>query len=159
MDWFFQPWPWYVSGPLIGLSVPALLLLAGKTLGVSSSFRHLCSIATPNSKLAYLRENLWRKEAWNLVFVLGILIGGFVATQFLGARVGGYLPDHYYTWGGGLLLLAGGMLVGFGARYADGCTSGHAIMGLANLRWPSLVATASFFAGGLLMTALLGLFL
>ncbi len=159
MDWVFQPWPWYVSGPLIGLSVPALLLLAGKTLGVSSSFRHLCSIATPNAQLTYLRENLWRKEVWNLVFVLGILIGGWVATQFFGATVGGYLPDHYDTWGGGLLLLVGGMLVGFGARYADGCTSGHAIMGLANLRWPSLVATVSFFAGGLLMTALLGLFI
>lgn len=157
MEWLYQPWPWYVSGPLIGLSVPALLLLAGKTLGVSSSFRHFCSIASPNSKLAYVRENPWRKEMWNLIFVVGILLGGFVAVQFLGAT-GGYLPDHYYTWGGALLLFAGGLLVGFGARYADGCTSGHAIMGLANLKWPSLVATVSFFAGGLLMTALLGFF-
>ncbi len=157
MEWLYQPWPWYVSGPLIGLSVPALLLLAGKTLGVSSSFRHLCSIASPNSKLAYVRDNPWRKELWNLIFVVGILLGGFVAVQFLGAT-GGYLPDHYYTWGGSLLLFVGGLLVGFGARYADGCTSGHAIMGLANLKWPSLVATVSFFAGGLLMTALLGFF-
>lgn len=157
MEWLYQPWPWYVSGPLIGLSVPALLLLAGKTLGVSSSFRHLCSIVLPNSKLSYVRENPWRKEVWNLLFALGILLGGFVAVQFLGAA-GNYLPDHYYTWGGALLLFAGGLLVGFGARYADGCTSGHAIMGLANLKWPSLVATVSFFAGGLLMTALLGFF-
>ncbi|MCE7984866.1 MAG: YeeE/YedE family protein [Caldilinea sp. CFX5] len=157
MEWLYQPWPWYVSGPLIGLSVPALLLLAGKTLGVSSSFRHLCSLTSPNSKLAYVRENPWRKELWNLIFVVGILLGGFVAVQFLGAS-GRYLPDHYYTWGGALLLFVGGLLVGFGARYADGCTSGHAIMGLANLKWPSLVATVSFFAGGLLMTALLGFF-
>lgn len=154
MEWLYQPWPWYVTGPLIGLSVPALLLLTGKTLGVSSSFRHLCSIASPNSKLAYVRENPWRKELWNLIFVVGILLGGFVAVQFLGAS-GSYLPDHYHTWGGATLLFVGGLLVGFGARYADGCTSGHAIMGLANLRWPSLVATGSFFAGGLLMTALL----
>jgi uncharacterized protein len=157
MEWLLQPWPWYVSGPLIGLSVPALLLLSGKTLGVSSSFRHMCSITAPQSKLSYLRENPWRKEVWNLVFVLGILFGGVVATQWLGTPVGGYLPDHYYTWGGALLLFVGGLLIGFGARYADGCTSGHAIMGIANLRWPSMVATASFFAGGLLMTALLGL--
>jgi uncharacterized membrane protein YedE/YeeE len=155
MEWLYQPWPWYVSGPLIGLSVPALLLLAGKTLGVSSSFRHICSMASPNSALSYLRENPWRKELWNLIFVAGILLGGFVAVQFLGAT-GGYLPDYYYTWGGALLLFGGGLLIGFGARYADGCTSGHAIMGLANLKWPSLVATVSFFAGGLLMTALLG---
>lgn len=157
MEWLFQPWPWYVSGPLLGLSVPALLLLSGKTLGISSSFRHLCSITAPNSTLAYLRENPWRKELWNLVFVVGILLGGVVATKVFGAPSGGYLPDHYYTWGGALLLLGGGILVGFGARYADGCTSGHAIMGLANLRWPSLVATVSFFAGGLLMTALINL--
>lgn len=157
MEWLWQPWPWYVSGPLIGLSVPALLLLSGKTLGVSSSFRHMCCVAAPQSKLAYLRENPWRKELWNLVFVLGILLGGVVATQLLGAPVGGYLPDHYYTWGGAILLFGGSILIGFGARYADGCTSGHAIMGIANLRWPSMVATASFFAGGLLMTALLGL--
>lgn len=157
MEWLWQPWPWYVSGPLIGLSVPALLLLSGKTLGVSSSFRHMCCVAAPQSKLAYLRENSWRKELWNLIFVLGILLGGVVATQFLGAPVGGYLPDHYYTWGGALLLFAGGILIGFGARYADGCTSGHAITGIANLRWPSMVATVSFFAGGVLMTTLLGL--
>ena len=157
MEWLLQPWPWYVSGPLIGLSVPALLLLSGKTLGVSSSFRHMCCAVVPKSKLAYLRENPWRKELWNLVFVLGILLGGLVASQLLGAPVGGYLPAHYYTWGGALLLFAGGILIGFGARYADGCTSGHAIMGIANLRWPSVVATASFFGGGLLMTALLGL--
>lgn len=158
MEWLFQPWPWYVSGPLIGLSVPALLLLSGKTLGISSSFRHLCSITSPGSKLEYIRTNDWRKEAWNLVFVLGILIGGFVATQFLSAVPIAFLPDHYYSWRGVLLLLVGGMLVGFGARYADGCTSGHTIMGLANLKWPSLVATLSFFAGGLIMTTVLKLF-
>lgn len=157
MEWLTQPWPWYVSGPLIGLSVPALLLLSGKTLGVSSSFRHMCSISSPNSKLPYLRENNWRNELWSLIFVAGILLGGFVATHFLGAATH-YFPDSYYTLGGIAVLLWGGVLVGFGARYADGCTSGHAIMGLSNLRWPSLVATMSFFVGGSLMTALFTLF-
>jgi uncharacterized protein len=157
MEWITQPWPWYVSGPLIGLSIPALLLLSGKTLGVSSSFRHICSIVSPNSKVSYLRTNDGRKEIWSLVFVLGILLGGTVATRFLGGSMA-FFPDHYYTVGGGLLLFVGGLLIGFGARYADGCTSGHAIMGIANLRWPSMVATASFFVGGLLMTALFRLF-
>lgn len=157
MEWLLQPWPWYISGPLIGLSVPALLLLSGKTLGISSSFRHLCSITSPGSKLEYLRTNDWRKEAWNLVFVVGILLGGFIATQFLSSSPISLLPDHYYSWGGALLLLVGGIFVGFGTRYADGCTSGHTIMGLSNLKWPSLVATISFFVGGLIMTALLKL--
>ncbi len=157
MNWILQPWPWYIAGPLLGLSIPALLLLAGKTLGISSSFRHLCSIASPNSKLDYLRTNNWRKESWSLVFVVGILLGGFVAANFLSAQPVAFLPDTYRTPGGMLLLLTGGILVGFGARYADGCTSGHTIMGIANLKWPSMVASASFFVGGLAMTGLLSL--
>lgn len=152
MNWILQPWPWYIAGPLIGLSIPALLLLANKTLGISSSFRHMCSIASPNSQLDYLRTNNWRKESWSLVFVVSLLIGGFIATRFLTAGPVQFLPDHYYTFGGAALLFLGGLLVGFGARYADGCTSGHAIMGIANLKWPSLVATIAFFVGGLAMT-------
>jgi uncharacterized membrane protein YedE/YeeE len=157
MNWIMQPWPWYIAGPLLGLSIPALLLLAGKTLGVSSSFRHFCSIASPNSKLDYLRTNNWRKEIWSLVFVAGILMGGFIAATFLSSQPPQFLPDHYATPGGMLVLLVGGLLVGFGARYADGCTSGHTIMGIANLKWPSVVASISFFVGGLLMTGLLSL--
>ena len=152
MNWIMQPWPWYVAGPLIGLSIPALLLLANKTLGVSSSFRHMCSIAAPNSKLAYLHSNNWQKERWSLVFVASLMVGGFIANQFLTATPVQFLPDHYYTLGGATLLFVGGLLIGFGARYADGCTSGHAIMGIANLKWPSVVATAAFFVGGVVMT-------
>ncbi|MCB0063046.1 MAG: YeeE/YedE family protein, partial [Caldilineaceae bacterium] len=129
MNWIMQPWPWYIAGPLIGLSIPALLLLANKTLGVSSSFRHICSIAAPNSQLEYLRSNNWRKEIWSLVFVASLVVGGFLATHFLSAAPVQFLPSHYYSVGGALLLFVGGLLVGFGARYADGCTSGHAIMG------------------------------
>ena len=157
MNSILQPWPWYISGTLIGLSVPLLLLLTGKTLGISSSLRHLCSIASPNSKLSYLRENNWRSESWNLIFVAGIMIGGFVGSRFLSSTPIDALPDSYATPTGMLKLLVGGLLVGFGVRYADGCTSGHTIMGLSNLRWPSLVATISFFVGGLIMTALTGL--
>lgn len=159
MNWILQPWPWYIAGPLIGLSIPALLLLAGKTLGVSSSFRHVCSIAAPNSKLDYLRTNNWQKEIWSLVFVGSLLVGGFIATRFLTATPVQFLPDHYYTLGGAALLFVGGLLIGFGARYADGCTSGHSIMGIANLRWPSLVATAAFFVGGVVMTMITSLIL
>lgn len=159
MNWIMQPWPWYIAGPLIGLSIPALLLLANKTLGVSSSFRHICSIAAPNSQLEYLRSNNWRKEIWSLVFVASLVVGGFLATHFLSAAPVQFLPSHYYSVGGALLLFVGGLLVGFGARYADGCTSGHAIMGIANLKWPSLVATIAFFVGGVVMTAVTSIFI
>jgi len=149
MDWLYQPWPWYISGPLIGLTVPALLLLVGKPFGISSSFRHLASISSPRSRLPYLSDNDWRGEAWSLVFVAGVLLGAFVAAHFLSDSVVRLLPDHYRQWSGGLRLFIGGLFVGFGTRYADGCTSGHSIMGMSSLKWPSLVATICFFIGGL----------
>lgn len=138
-----------VAGPLIGLVVPLLLLVVGKSFGVSSSFRHLCSICLPGSKLDYLRSNDWRAESWNLLFAVGVIIGAGIAVFFLSAAAVELLPESYNNRMGALLLLVGGILVGFGTRYADGCTSGHSIMGMSSLNWPSLVATISFFAGGL----------
>ncbi len=154
MNALWQPWPWYVAGPLIGLTVPLLLFLSGKSLGISSSFRHFCSIALPKSTLAYLRDNNWRAESWNLIFVGGIFVGAFVAANFLSATPPVFLPESYYSLAGITKLFLGGILVGFGTRYANGCTSGHTIMGLSNLQWPSLVASICFFIGGLIMTAL-----
>lgn len=151
MDWLAQPWPWWLSGTLLGLTVPALLLLVGKPFGVSSSFRHLCSICAPGSKLDYLKGNNWRGEAWNLLFVAGIVLGAYLASHFLSREPIVFLPESYHSWAGIGLLFGGGVLVGFGTRYADGCTSGHTVMGLANLNWPSLVATVFFFVGGLLL--------
>ncbi len=151
MESLTLPWPWYVGGPLIGLTVPLLLLLVGRPFGVSSSFRHLCTVCLPATRLSYLRTNDWRKESWSLLFVGGVVIGAWVGSHYLSAIPVQLLPEHYAGTGGALWLLVGGVLVGFGTRYADGCTSGHSIMGLSRLQWPSLVATISFFAGGLLM--------
>jgi uncharacterized protein len=174
-----SPWPWYVAGPLVGLTVPILLLIGNKSFGISSSLRHICAACIP-AKLPFFSYN-WRKEAWNLYFVLGILIGGFLATYFLAdpnvivvadstraslAGLGitdfsGLLPadlfsvETIFTPIGLVFLVLGGFLVGFGTRYAGGCTSGHAIMGLSNLQWPSLVATICFMAGGFAGTHLL----
>jgi uncharacterized membrane protein YedE/YeeE len=144
-----QPWPWYVSCPLIGLTIPMLLLVGGKNLGISSSFRHICAAVLPNTRLEYLKQDDWRKQSWNLFFVAGLALGGFAATRLLSVTVLPLLPKGYHTLAGALQLLGGGFLVGFGTRYASGCTSGHSIMGLSNLQKASLVATLSFFAGGL----------
>ncbi|QIL76544.1 YeeE/YedE family protein [Hymenobacter sp. HDW8] len=177
LDLLRQPWPWYVAGPLIGLTVPALLLLGNKALGISSSLRHVCAACVP-AGIPFLTYN-WRAETWNLFFVLGIAVGGFLGYQVLGhpdtiaisaetvrdlkAELGltdftGLLPrelfalDNLANWKGWVFLVLGGFLVGFGTRYAGGCTSGHAISGLSNLQWVSLVAVIGFFVGGLLMT-------
>lgn len=174
-----QPWPWYVSGPLIGLTIPTLLIIGNKSLGISSFFRHVCAACAPGN-IEFLKYD-WKKEIWNLVFVAGILIGGFIGGIVLahpeilnispatiqdlskeGVRsFEGFMPTDIFSWSGlltikgFLLIVLGGFLVGFGTRYAGGCTSGHAIMGLSNLQWPSLIAVIGFFAGGLLMTHLL----
>lgn len=174
IDIWSGPWPWYVSGPLIGLTVPLLLLMGNKSFGISSSFRHLCaSVIRPN--LSFFKYD-WRKESWNLFFVGGILLGGIVSATVLaspaeivvderlkaelaGYGIAGYqklLPVELFSFQGLLtlrgfiLIVVGGFLVGFGTRYAGGCTSGHAIMGISNLQLPSLIATCSFMAGGFL---------
>lgn len=145
------PWPWYIAGPAIGIMVPLLVLIVGRPFGVSSSFRHLCSACLPGAPIEYLRNDDWRKESWSLVFVAGIVIGAWLATRLLSSTPVDLLPEQYSNGAGAVRLLLGGTLVGFGTRYADGCTSGHSIMGLSLLQWPSLVATLSFFVGGLLM--------
>ncbi|WP_339706592.1 YeeE/YedE thiosulfate transporter family protein [Algoriphagus aquimarinus] len=176
IDWLSQPWPWYVAGPMIGLTVPALLILGNKSFGISSSLRHVCAMCIP-AKIPFFQYN-WRKEMWNLVFVLGVMTGGFIATSFISnpdeiviatqtqtdlAALGitdfsGLMPSDIFSWEniftakGLIFFVLGGFLVGFGTRYAGGCTSGHAIMGISSLQWPSLVATIFFMAGGFLMT-------
>ena len=170
-----QPWPWYITGPLIGLVVPTLLILGNKSFGISSTLRHICAACFP-ANIPFFHYN-WRKEIWNLFFVAGILIGSFVAWNFLtdhaqikihpslASELNTYgisnhkelLPVEIVNWQslltlkGIAMIVIGGFLVGFGTRYAGGCTSGHSIMGLSNLQWPSLVATICFMTGGLIV--------
>jgi uncharacterized membrane protein YedE/YeeE len=155
-DWIFQPWPWWISGPLIGLTVPVLFLLSGKAFGISTSLQQIGAICTPHSRAEYLCKFDRREGMWTLFFVAGVALGGFVAVHWLSSSPIEFLPNEFKSLGGGLKLLIGGLLVGFGARYAGGCTSGHSITGIANLNWPSLAATIFFFVGGLGVTWGLG---
>ncbi|MFP5041035.1 YeeE/YedE family protein [Parasediminibacterium sp. JCM 36343] len=174
-----QPWPWYVAGPLIGLTVPTLLILGNKSFGISSSLRHICAACLP-ANIPFFSYN-WKREAWNLFFVSGILLGGIIAAQLLAnpqpIQINPHLaeslskygitdyttlvPNQVFNWPalftlrGMVMMVMGGFMVGFGTRYAGGCTSGHAIMGLSTLQWPSLVATCCFMAGGFVMANLI----
>ena len=169
-----QSWPWYVGGVLIGLMVPALLIMGNKSFGVSASLRDICAACIP-SKIPLLDYD-WKKEAWNLFFAAGIVIGGFIGGYLFAdpqaepiapntlhalAQHGvpfnkGFVPDAIFNWSyllslpGFIIIVVGGFLVGFGTRYAGGCTSGHGIMGLSTLQWPSLIAVISFFIGGII---------
>jgi len=176
MNWIYEPWPWYVSGPLIA-ALMFLLLYVGKKFGMSSNLRTMCSAIGAGKAANFFKYN-WRADVWNLIVVLGAIIGGFIASIFLSNNTveinpkvaeqlstdfniksagNSYLPDELFATEALsnpftlVLLLAGGLLIGFGARYAGGCTSGHAISGLSNLQIPSLIAVVGFFAGGLVM--------
>jgi uncharacterized membrane protein YedE/YeeE len=174
-----EPWPWYIAGPLIGLTVPILLIIGNKSFGISSSLRHICAACIP-SNISFFKYD-WKKESWNLFFVLGIFFGGAIAAYLLSnpnpveiapklsEQLAGYgitdhtglVPVQLFSWEslltlrGFIMMVVGGFLVGFGTRYAGGCTSGHAIMGLSNLQWPSLVATICFMIGGFVMSLLI----
>ena len=170
-----QPWPWYAAGIIVGLTVPALLILGNKNFGISANLRHLCAACIP-ARIPFFQYN-WKREAWNLFFAAGILLGGILAATWLAnpspvlvhpdlkAELAGYgitdysglVPASLFSFKsllslrGLVLMIGGGFLVGFGTRYAGGCTSGHAIMGISNFQLPSLIATMCFMAGGFLM--------
>lgn len=156
MEWIMQTWPWWISGILIGLTVPLLYVLAGKAFGISTSLQQVGAMCAPNSKLEYLNKHDRKSHLWTLIFAIGIAIGGFLANRFLSAEPVQLLPESFSSTSGAIKLLFGGFLIGFGTRYAGGCTSGHSITGIANLNWPSLLATICFFAGGLAVTWGLG---
>lgn len=177
MDIILQPWPWYAAGPLIALTM-FLLFYFGKKLGVSSNLENLCAMGGAGKFVAFFKYD-WRENTWNLLVVLGVLIGGFIASQWLtqsdtivlnpqtvqdlstiGIKNAGaqFLPPEIYSIDamlsvkGFAILIGAGFLVGFGSRYAGGCTSGHGIVGLSSLQIPSFIAVSGFFIGGLIMT-------
>ena len=177
IEFISQPWPWYVAGPGIAI-VAFLLFYFGKKFGISSNFQTLCSIAGADKYSDYFKID-WKQNRWNLIFMVGAVLGGFIAMYWLtpdqsvgispqtiqdlselGIQNAGasYMPEQIFSIDtllsvkGFITLLIAGFMVGFGTRWAGGCTSGHAIVGLSNLEIPSLIAVIGFFIGGLLMT-------
>jgi uncharacterized membrane protein YedE/YeeE len=157
MEFILAPWPWYVTGPLIGLFVPAVLIVSNKMLGISSAFDQICMMVSPADKKGIYKFKT-EENSWKLLFVIGIGLGAFITANFLSSAPLQFLPEQYHTTAGYAKLFIGGILVGFGTRYANGCTSGHSIFGLSILASSSLKATLAFFAGGLLYTFLASLF-
>ena len=177
IDLIKQPWPWYVAGPIIA-AVYGILLYFGKSFGISATLRSMCSAMGAGRNIKFFDFN-WKGQIWNFMFVLGAIIGGFIATEFLTTEVemnlseatkanvtsygleswrNGIAPVEIFNWEnimsvqGMIMMVLGGFMIGFGSRYSGGCTSGHAISGLSNLQIPSLVAVIGFFIGGLIVT-------
>jgi uncharacterized protein len=179
LEFISQPWPWYVSGTVIAL-IMVLLLYFGKSFGFSSNLRVICAACGAGKKVSFFDFD-WRAQTWNLLFLVGAVIGGFIASEFLSTgeavqisqatiqdlnQLGISAPaalqpeeifslESLFSVKGFLILLLGGFMIGFGSRYAGGCTSGHAISGLSNLQLPSLIAVIGFFIGGMITTFVL----
>ena len=173
-----QPWSWWFSGAMIA-AIMFFLLYFGQSFGFSANLRTICA-AVGLGKTAKFFDFNWRSQIWNLVFLVGAILGGFITKQYLStdapvqiaqttiddlSKLGIAAPDSLQptelfgldailSLKGFLVLAFGGLLVGFGSRYAGGCTSGHAISGLSDLQIPSLIAVIGFFIGGLVMTFL-----
>lgn len=179
LEFLSQPWPWYTSGALIAF-VMVLLLFFGKSFGFSSNLRTICTACGAGKHVKFFDFN-WRAQIWNLLFLVGAILGGWISAEFLAGDAPVQIsqatihdlqqlgisapndlqPEEIFSFGalfsirGFLLLLVGGFMIGFGSRYAGGCTSGHAISGLSNLQLPSLIAVIGFFIGGLISTFIL----
>ncbi len=180
IEFIQQPWPWYVAGPVIAFTM-FMLLYFGNNFGLSANLRTACSIMGAGKKVKFFDFD-WKTQSWNLMFVVGTIIGGFIAHQFLSpdaavaisestaenlrslgiANPGADIaPMELFSFEallsvrGIIMLVVGGFLIGFGTRYAGGCTSGHAISGLSDLQPASLLAVVGFFIGGLIMTHLI----
>ena len=180
--WISQPWHWSVSGAAIA-GILFLMTWMGRSFGVSTAFKNFCAVAGAGKTISFFDIDL-KNEYWRFAFVGGAILGGFIAANYLSSPTPvdisestiahlqdwgiaysenvlenqGFLPTDIFNWGnpkGVILAIVGGFLVGFGARYGDGCTSGHAISGLSHLQLPSLITVIGFFIGGLLMTHLI----
>ena len=177
MDFILEPWAWYIGGPLIAISLFSYFYFS-KNFGVSTNFETLCTMAGAGKVSEYFKKD-WKERDFSLLFVIGLIIGGFISAHYLipnqeinlnpktvqeltdlgFSNVGNqYFPneifgeDVVFSLKGFLILLISGVFIGFGTRYAGGCTSGHAITGLSSLQLPSLLATIGFFIGGIIAT-------
>jgi uncharacterized membrane protein YedE/YeeE len=179
IDFIIQPWPWWFSGIIISI-IMFFLIYFGESFGFSSNLRTICAALGLGKTNNYFDFN-WRLKLWNIVFLIGAIIGGYIGGNLLTkgepvkiseativdlAKYGfaeptSIQPPELFSWNalftlkGFLIMALGGLMVGFGARYAGGCTSGHAISGLSDLQWPSFIAVVGFFVGGLIMTFLI----
>ena len=161
-----KAWSPYAAGILIGLlQIPAFLLIH-TALGASSAYvtvaGHLAGIVDPAvAQIDYVGRHLaGAKNWWQVALVIGVALGAGLSARLSGAR----RPAMSTVWERGLgittlsgrlpLAFVAGFIMLFGARVADGCTSGHGLSGMAQLAIGSFIAVAAMFAGGI-ATALL----
>jgi uncharacterized protein len=130
IDWIaFTPGPAFLGGIILGIAAALYFLLHGRILGISGIVSGLLSP----------KKGDW---AWRVILLLGILSAPLLAALIFGLHTATVIDADW------LAIVIAGLLVGFGAHYGSGCTSGHGICGLSRLSPRSLVATFSFMSAG-----------
>src|SRR5262245_53457248 len=158
MKLLLEPWPWWAGGLALGFLVTGFVRVTGKAFGVSSGLGAVCSVCAP--RLEFFKDKAYT-ERWKLWFLLGIPLGGLLGALLQGrwgVTVSMGLFDRVITSNLVLkvgLLFGGGLLSGFGARWADGCTSGHSILGVAQGARSSMLATLGFMASAIAVSMIL----
>jgi uncharacterized protein len=153
-------WSPYLAGAGIGILCCLAFILSDRPIGCSTAFVKLRGLigrtfnAEKTERMDYYREIPPRID-WALMIIPGVMIGAFISALFSGSFHVLWVPSLWAaTFGASPALrvisaLAGGILLGFGARWAGGCTSGHGINGSIQLSLASMVTAACFFAGGI----------
>ena len=150
--------PWYISGPLIGLTVPLLLIVNEKQFGTSSSFRFIGSKLFKKTKYFIYKNEI---DAWQFHFAIGLVISSIIIPTLIDIEniskieensTYGLINKKIYDFSNIFIFFIGGMFIGYGSRYANGCTAGHCIMGISQFSLSSLISTVSFFIGGLFVS-------
>lgn len=164
-----KAWSPYLAGIVIGLlQIPAFLIVQ-TALGASSSYVTVGALITSwidpsvlGIKYASSHVAATAKNWWQVALVVGVAIGAFLSMKLSGAKRAAISPIWARALGSAspvkryAVAFVGGFVMLFGARLADGCTSGHGLSGMAQLSVGSTVAVAAMFAGGI-ATAMLAL--
>lgn len=149
---------WAIAGGAIGVITLLLLYLTNRRLGISTGFESVCALVS--RRPYFQRDELQGPGRWRLPFLAGLFVGGVASATLAGGlepsmELGMFEAASGAGHTGKLAwMFVGGLFIGFGARLAGGCTSGHGIFGIANFEKSSWISTVSFMAAGIATTQL-----
>lgn len=167
MEWLrLEQWSPYVVGAGIGILSWFAFLLSDKPLGCSTAFARSSGMIEKLLRGKEAEQKLYYQKFapvidWQWMLVLGLIIGAFISAKLSGQFQFSWIPSQWQAMVGDaplirwIVALTGGIIMGFGARWAGGCTSGHGISGTLQLAVSSWLAAMSFFVGGILTAMLI----
>jgi len=156
-----ERWSPYMCGMGIGILCWLIFLLADRPLGISTAYAKTAGMLEKRYRPRQVEQKAYYQKFppeidWECFLVIGVIVGAFLSAQLSDSFQTDFLPETWITHAGSTLLLrwitafAGGIIMGIGARWAGGCTSGHGISGTLQLAVSSWVVVTAMFAGGII---------